>query len=858
MNKRKTLLKINIITIILVLLLWIGPTISAPTVPIIKFAEKIKYPLPAIPEPVLVGGNLEVHIKASKDADSWSAKLMHVFLGEYNLELVSTEFIENKGLWKIVFKVSNNIPKGLYNLSIGFKEDGQNINIVEPKSVWILKKWPTKLRFLVFGDTKTPGGKELFYEAIKEIDLINPDLAIFLGDLVERPEQSSAWKYFLGSFLLLRSPCYIVIGNHEYGSIGDASIYERIIGPQNYTVSIGDFLLIVLPTDADGWVRMNYLKWAENILKNSHQKFKIIAFHHPLFSTKVKGTIKSILELKSAGDINKLFNQGYIYYSWSEHPDEAKYLFNIIINYDVRLILAEHIHTDLNMIVKDWKGNKHYFITPAAVAYDVASKDIRGFKYLVIYSNGTIDENTIYYKGTGPFTYPNSIPIDSGEGVYPYKIGFIEYYYAPLNDGKHYAVSFKAKNELKETFHDIRIIFKLPLDKPIDQYKWTPSEPSYTVYKGSDAYYIVLENVSLSAGSTIKYTIYSVDDATKPEVNIDKSLKFEKEWTLVTINAKDTGWGVDEVSVKYSLDGGTTWKSPDLLDLVDFKNGVATYIAWIPFSKDDYNAGKRLDIKVSVKDFAGNSVEKRATFRKMLPKISLTINMPSNITLGSESVIQIVLKNTGNAAAKNVILNVSATDQLSIVDGGVMSFDTISPGESKSISVRIKGVSSGTATVAIEVSGIGFKSIRETKSIVITKPPAKIDLTISLPEKINVDEEATIQIVLKNTGNGVAENITVTVSTSSELSIISGSKSSINIISPGESKSISVRIKGVSSGTATVAIEVSGINFNPLSETKSLKVEKVQGFDITTIGIVVIVIVIVIIIVLMLKRKRSK
>ncbi len=121
-----------------------------------------------------------------------------------------------------------------------------------------------------------------------------------------------------------------------------------------------------------------------------------------------------------------------------------------------------------------------------------------------------------------------------------------------------------------------------------------------------------------------------------------------------------------------------------------------------------------------------------------------------------------------------------------------------------------------------------------------------------------MDEEATIQIVLKNTGNGVAENITVTVSTSSELSIISGSKSSINIISPGESKSISVRIKGVSSGTATVAIEVSGINFNPLSETKSLKVEKVQGFDITTIGIVVIVIVIVIIIVLMLKRKRSK
>jgi len=232
LNKYKTLLKI---IILLVLLLWIQPIISAPTVPIIKFAEKVKYPLPAIPEPVLVGGSLEVHVKASSDANSWSAKLTHVFLGEYTLELVSTEFIKSKGLWKIVFRVPTNIHRGLYNLSIGFKEGGQSINIVEPKSVWILKDWPTKLRFLVFGDTKTPGGKELFYEAIREIDLINPDLAIFLGDLVERPEQSSAWKYFLGSFLLLRSPCYIVIGNHEYGSVGDASIYERIIGPQNYS-----------------------------------------------------------------------------------------------------------------------------------------------------------------------------------------------------------------------------------------------------------------------------------------------------------------------------------------------------------------------------------------------------------------------------------------------------------------------------------------------------------------------------------------------------------------------------------------------------------------------------------------------
>ncbi|HDJ89517.1 MAG TPA: hypothetical protein ENG40_02355, partial [Thermoprotei archaeon] len=350
--------------------------------------------------------------------------------------------------------------------------------------------------------------------------------------------------------------------------------------------------------------------------------------------------------------------------------------------------------------------------------------------------------------------------------------------------------------------------------------------------------------------------IYSVEDTVKPEVSIDKSLKFEEKWTLITISAKDTGWGVDEVSVEYSLDGGATWKQSDLLDLIDFKDGAVTYIAWIPFSKDDYEAGKKLNVKVSVKDFAGNSVEKTVTFKKLLPEISLAINIPPNITLNDEATVQITLKNTGEGEAKNVVLNISATEQLSIIDGRVISFESIAPGESKSISVRVRGVSSGTATITIKVSGVGFNPIEEMKTIVVVRPPAKIDLLVSLPKKINVNEEATIQIVLKNTGKGEAENIIVTISTSNELSIVSGGKNNIDIISPGESKSVSVKVKGISSGTATVIIEVSGVNFNPLSETKTLKVEEVHGPNITVIAVTVLVT--IIIVALILKIKRSK
>ncbi len=725
-RKLKKLLAILLVLTITILTIQAIETVTVPPprARVVKYAEVIKYPLLSIPEPVLIGSSLKVIVKASKDCSNWKAIIISKYYGEYNLEFISSTYDEVKGLWTLYFKLPDNVRKGLYDLRLEFSEGGQKKSYYEPHSVWILDKWPNRLRFLVFGDTKTPGGAPYFAEAIRTINLLNPDVAIFLGDLVERPVSKSGWELFLGSFLKLECPCYIVIGNHEYDYGWTATIYEKIIGPQNYSVQIGAFLIIVLPTGTDGWIPMKYLKWAEKILATTNATFKILAFHHPLFSPAMKGEVDYVLKIGSVEEFKKLLKQKpyYLYPSWRDHLEEAYYLFELILKYDVRLILYEHIHTDLNVIVEDNLGRRHYFICPAAVAYDVREKDIRGFKYLVIYANGTVDETTLYYNGTGMFKYPNSIPIDLGEGVKPYKIGTIEYYYAPANDGKHYAVSFRAKNELNQYFYNIRIIFKLPKDKPLTEYKWYPYEPKYEVIEAKDCYYVILKNVTLPAKSTIKFTVAAIDDNTPPTVEIS-NITFLGEWCLFNVTAKDSEWGVDEVEVLYSVDGGKTWKKPALMDLVDPELETVVYRVWIKLSKKRFEEYGQLIIKAIAKDFKGNEATATRTFKAIvrIPMLKLDIKCKPEVEVNKAFKLTITLINEGNGTAKSVRIRVIAPEVAEPKEHTAF-YDKLEPGKSVTKEFEFKVRKEGEYEFKVEITAENHKPVKDVVRIKVKKP----------------------------------------------------------------------------------------------------------------------------------------
>jgi len=554
------------------------------------YAKIVKYPTLAYPEPVMVGKDLEIRVALPKNVklSDISLKILNTYFGSHVLKLSSNpSYSARWRAWILRFAVPENVKPGLYNFTLKFRAGGKNYNIVMPHAVWILGEEPKKLKIIVTGDTKTPVGRPYWFEMVAEANLIHPDAFFFDGDEVDRPTMASAWLYFLEGWLSLQIPSYAIIGNHEYEKANEANIWGNIMGYRNYSVVIGKFLILALDSGMDGWVPMSQLRWAENILKNNPDKVKIMIFHHPLFGYKIRDDKIAVIKVNSVDDFDNLLKKGFIYGSWADHPEEAKKLFSIILKYGVHLVFTAHTHTDINNVVV-YNGAKYYFITMSGVPFDVREKDKRGFRLITVYANGSFTANTLTYPPGAPLNkYPNSIPIDSGEGTVPYILGLIDYYYSPSNDGKHHAVSFKAINHLNETFNNIFIEFKLPKDIPISKYKIIPKPPKVEVIETGNYYYLRILNVNLTPNSVVQYTVAATPDNDKPEISDKVTItqsKVDPTWFEGVIRVTDKGWGVKDIKVYYSTDGGKGWKEAQVYDIntpASLSSGSVVLDFWI-------------------------------------------------------------------------------------------------------------------------------------------------------------------------------------------------------------------------------------------------------------------------------------
>ncbi|MEM3394360.1 MAG: hypothetical protein QXY79_04875, partial [Candidatus Methanomethylicia archaeon] len=131
-------------------------------------AEKIKFPLHSLPEPVLNGGIFNVTIKMDSNV-KWIKAEVYNETHRLNANLLKANYISEKGIWQLSFKLTNEYSEGVYNLDLIY-EGGI---LSQPRCLWILPEWPEKLDILACGDVK-PEGLPYFWEMMYEANLINP------------------------------------------------------------------------------------------------------------------------------------------------------------------------------------------------------------------------------------------------------------------------------------------------------------------------------------------------------------------------------------------------------------------------------------------------------------------------------------------------------------------------------------------------------------------------------------------------------------------------------------------------------------------------------------------------------------
>jgi predicted phosphodiesterase len=136
----------------------------------------------------------------------------------------------------------------------------------------------------------------VFERAIEQVNLLQPDLVMSVGDLIEgyttdKARLAAEWREFQGYVHRLKMPFFYVPGNHDIANPTQADVWKEKFGPAYYHFTYGGCLFVVLssedlPFAAKGHARIgpDQHKWLEKALGHYRDvRHTFVFVHKPMW-----------------------------------------------------------------------------------------------------------------------------------------------------------------------------------------------------------------------------------------------------------------------------------------------------------------------------------------------------------------------------------------------------------------------------------------------------------------------------------------------------------------------------------------------------------------------------------------------
>ncbi|MBN2362919.1 metallophosphoesterase [candidate division WOR-3 bacterium] len=190
------------------------------------------------------------------------------------------------------------------------------------------------IHFAVMGD-RTGGHVEgVFEKALVQADMLDPDLIINVGDLIEgysenEQEITEEWNELLPHIRNLSCPFYFTPGNHDITNDVQDAIYRSMVGEPYYSFDHGKFHFIVLDNsrlENSSEYSRDQIEWLEEDLKKNSEASQIFVFYHKpfWFETLSQGQDEPLHDLFVKYGVDAVFTGHYHIY-FSAEIDGIKY-----------------------------------------------------------------------------------------------------------------------------------------------------------------------------------------------------------------------------------------------------------------------------------------------------------------------------------------------------------------------------------------------------------------------------------------------------------------------------------------------------------------------------------------------------
>lgn len=148
-----------------------------------------------------------------------------------------------------------------------------------------------KVRIAVLGDRTGGHVPGIYREIVSEIELMQPDLVINVGDMIEGytddiNEARNQWFEYLDIIGIFSMPVYLIPGNHDIWDDNSKELYREYIGEPDYSFDFQNIHFVIL--DNSRWYSSEELPqvkidWLVEDLKQHRNEIVMVFYHRPFW-----------------------------------------------------------------------------------------------------------------------------------------------------------------------------------------------------------------------------------------------------------------------------------------------------------------------------------------------------------------------------------------------------------------------------------------------------------------------------------------------------------------------------------------------------------------------------------------------
>jgi len=524
---------------------------------------------PIVPAIVSPGDTYTIELRpeyssiAIPSAYIWTVKPVGDTLQVYNYTLTITQ----SGPGKYTIEIPGSVEEGLYDLVLA----GDSIYSV-PRSIWVVKTWPSILRFMEMTDLHFIAGQpDPFTGDINRFaaftigNLLAPQFILWLGDQADTASTNEyimtlAYRYSY----LYNIPILGVPGNHDYSTSG--SPYAKYLGPTSwYRIIAGKLLIIGIWSPEQGYPSWEDLAFAGQVLQNySGLPYKVILVHHPPFY--YQGELytwyndTSVIKPYVPGGPSTPVSS-----YWSANMTALTYFLKLVEDYNVTMVLSGHTHRDFFVKYTSTRtGTTTLFMTFTTASQGSASYDGVSLMEFNL-ENGSLDfplkpPTFMGFQNSSRALALNSIPI----GIYPVpnSLGWSNLTFTYMNAiyGETGYTFRMENNNVSWINFSGRLVWSLPWNGNSVNFKVLYAENGASVrlvdYKIiGDRVFLLLES-NLPYQGRLGFTIYTAEDTEAPvaslRMTVPKQPTVNRDVTIY-VDVTDRGLGLDPLGLKIML-----------------------------------------------------------------------------------------------------------------------------------------------------------------------------------------------------------------------------------------------------------------------------------------------------------------